>query len=133
MGLEAIVTDGGFISDGVRDMCDVLNIDLVTTAIRGKEQTEDVLTSVDFPVNETGLISSCPADITPVKRSMEKLKPKYLTGRVLFRGLVRVRIRMIVMAMGVNFRRSYHFMLLFIQFLLYGNTGSVNLRLIKAN
>jgi len=72
MGLEALVTDGGFVSDGVRDLCDALNIDLVTTAIRGKEQAEDALTSVDFSVNETGLISSCPAGLTPLKRSMEK-------------------------------------------------------------
>jgi len=202
MGLEAMVTDGGFVSDGVRDLCDELNIDFVTTAIRGKEQAEDALTSVDFSVNETGLISACPADHAPVKRSMEKdgtlkakfakkqcsvcslksrciayrengngiitidkhrrwlderrlrlgtayylslcgmrppvealmekLKPKYLSGRVLFRGLVRVRTRMIVRAMGVNFRRYYLQMLLFFQFLLYGKTGSVNLRFIGA-
>ena len=64
---------------------------------------------------------------------MEKLKPKYLTGRVLFRGLARVRTRMIVRAMGVNFRRYYLLLLLFFQNLLYGNTRTEDLRLVEAN
>jgi len=198
MGIEALVTDGGFISDGVRNKCDELSIDLVATAIRGKEQPEDSLTSVDFFINDAGLISACPAGHSPMKRSiekdgtmkasfskehcltctlksrciayrengngnitidkhrlwlderrlrlgtayylslcgmrppvealMEKLKPKYLTGRVLFRGLVRVRTRMIVRAIGINFRRYYTLILLFFQILLSGNTGTVKFR-----
>lgn len=41
----------------------------------------------------------------PVEGLMEKLKPKYLSGRTLFRGLGRVKNRMILRAIGINFRR----------------------------
>ena len=41
----------------------------------------------------------------PVEALMEKLKPKYLSGRTLFRGKVKVSQRMILRGIGVNFRR----------------------------
>ena len=50
----------------------------------------------------------------PVEGLMEKLKPKYLSGRILFRGLGKVKTRMILRAIGINFRRysSYRLELL---------------------
>jgi len=186
-GVEAIVTDGGYISSGVRTECDSLNIDLVATAIRGHEQNENTFTSIDFQIDEKGLISICPAGHRPIKRSieadgtlkatfeknhcsvcplrerciayqsdghgritidihrrwlderaarmgteayatlcnlrppveglMEKLKPKYLSGRTLFRGLVKVKSRMILKGIGLNFRRYHAWFLLFLDFL----------------
>jgi len=41
----------------------------------------------------------------PVEGLMEKLKPKYLNGRTLFRGLRNVKNRMILRAIGINFKR----------------------------
>ena len=41
----------------------------------------------------------------PVEGLMEKMKPKYLSGRTLFRGLEKVRNRMILKAIGLNFKR----------------------------
>jgi hypothetical protein len=40
-----------------------------------------------------------------VEGLMSLLKPKYLSGRILFRGLVKVKIRMLLRGIGVNFKR----------------------------
>lgn len=173
--VETMITDGGFVSDEVRDTFDEHKVVLVTTAIRGKGLSPDALTSVAFPRDEMGLIAACPAGNVPTTRRrdkngvvsasfdvrkcnicdykqrcmayrsehlsrivvdrhrawlderhafmksgeykdlclmrppveglMEKMKPKYLRGRVLFRGMGRVRNRMILRAIGLNFRR----------------------------
>lgn len=52
----------------------------------------------------------------PVEGLMEKLKPKYLRGRTLFRGLAKVRNRMTLRAMGLNFRRYMAWILSFLRF-----------------
>ena len=41
----------------------------------------------------------------PVEGLMEKMKPKYLGGRSLFRGLKKVKTRIILRVIGINFRR----------------------------
>ena len=174
-GVEVVIADGGYVSSEVREKCDDLNMGFIATAIRGRAQDKDRLTSVDFEM-ESGLISKCPAGHAPMKRSlekdgtakatfsrnhcgscelsdrcmafrangngrikidenrrwlderamnltegtyqklcrlrppveglMEKFKPKYLRGRTLFRGLVRVKSRVILRAIGLNFRRN---------------------------
>lgn len=179
-GAEIIVADGGFVSSEIREKCDGLNIGFVATAIRGRAQDEDRLTSVDFEM-ESGLVSRCPAGHSPVKRSlekdgnskatfsrshcgscefeshciayrpngngrisidenrrwldrrakaltegtyqklcrlrppveglMEKLKPKYLRGRTLFRGQVKAKSRLMLRATALNFRRYLAWML----------------------
>lgn len=40
-----------------------------------------------------------------VEGLMEKLKPKYLNGRILFRGLTKVKARMVLRGIGRNFKR----------------------------
>jgi hypothetical protein len=40
-----------------------------------------------------------------VEGLMSLLKPKYLSGRILFRGLVKVRTRMFLRGIGINFKR----------------------------
>ncbi|MDP2815363.1 MAG: transposase, partial [Rectinemataceae bacterium] len=40
-----------------------------------------------------------------VEGLMNLLKPKYLSGRILFRGLVKVKTRMLLRGIGVNFKR----------------------------
>lgn len=184
MGLEAVIVDGGYVSPEVREVCDELNVNLVASAIRGTEQVEDALTSLDFERDETGMISQCPGGHAPSKRGveangtltatfarercsicalngrciayqktgngriridlhrqwlderrrrigeesyrklmglrppveglMEKLKPKYLSGRTLFRGLVKVKSRLILKGIGLNFRRYYLWILYFL-------------------
>jgi hypothetical protein len=173
-GLKTIITDGGFVSDDVRNICEKENINFIATAIRGKENEKE-LNSLSFELNENKLIEKCPngerpisqklkADGTlianfdptkckscplkekciayknekqsrikidtkrrwldernakfasgdyqslcklrpPVEGLMEKLKPKYLRGRTLFRGLHKVGQRMIMRAIGINFKR----------------------------
>lgn len=198
-GLEAMIVDGGFVSSGVREACDALNVELIASAIRGTAQAEDALTSVDFQRDERGMVSSCPAGHAPVRRGlgedgtltavfaaeqcracplkdrciahhakgngrikidihrqwlderrarmgdesyrrlmglrppveslMEKLKPKYLSGRTQFRGLTKVRSRMILRGMTVNFRRYYLWLLLSFLKLLGDFAYPANLRL----
>ncbi len=41
----------------------------------------------------------------PIEGLMEKLKPKYLSGKIKFRGLIRVKQRMVLRAIGINFKR----------------------------
>lgn len=40
-----------------------------------------------------------------VEGLMSLMKPKYLSGRILFRGLIKVKIRMLLKGIGVNFKR----------------------------
>jgi hypothetical protein len=47
-----------------------------------------------------------------VEGLMEKLKPKLSNGRILFRGLGKVKNRMILRAIGINFRRYYNWKLI---------------------
>jgi len=176
--LDTIITDGTFASDGVRDECKENDVQLVTSAIRGRlpnKESEERLTSRDFDIeSKTGRMKCCPNGIyprsqklqegvltanfdpkictqcaknnicpafsssklsrividdrrkwlderhelmkteeyralcnlrPPVEGLMEKLKPKYLSGRTLFRGLSKVKNRMILRAIGLNFRR----------------------------
>jgi hypothetical protein len=51
-----------------------------------------------------------------VEGLMEKLRPGYLKGRTLFRGLVKVKMRMVLRAIGVNFRRGWLWILRFFYF-----------------
>ena len=46
-----------------------------------------------------------------VEGLMEKLKPKYLRGRTLFRGRGKVRNRMTLRAIGLNFKRYWAWIL----------------------
>ena len=173
--LEIIITDGGFVSDDVRNICDKKDINFIATAIRGKSQEEDTLDSLSFSLKENNLIEKCPNGEIPIKQKlkadgtliasfdvkkcivcplkercmafksdkqsrividtkrrwlderkanlfseehlrlckmrpaveglMEKLKPKYLRGRTLFRRLGKVRNRMTLRATGLNFKR----------------------------
>jgi hypothetical protein len=52
-----------------------------------------------------------------VEATMEKLKPKYLVGRTLFRGLAKVKSRMTLKAISINFRRVSSFFYTFINLL----------------
>ncbi len=177
-GLETIIGDGAFASDDVRDECKENNVNLITSAIRGRpsdKESEGMLTSRDFDIDkDTGKMNCCPDGVAPrsqkvtdksltanfdskrcqkcekknicpafssdklskiaiddrrkwlderhellktqeyrdkcnlrppVEGLMEKIKPKYLSGRTLFRGLEKVKTRMILKAIGVNFRR----------------------------
>ena len=178
-GLETIIGDGAFVSDDVRNECKENNVNLVTSAIRGRpavdNESENILTSRDFNIDEdTGEMKCCPDGVEPrsqkatekslianfnpkvcmecnkkdicpafssgklsrividerrkwlderhellktkeyrelcnlrppVEGLMEKIKPKYLSGRTLFRGLEKVKNRMILKAIGANFRR----------------------------
>lgn len=54
----------------------------------------------------------------PVEGFMEKLKPGYLRGRILFRGLIGVKSRMILRATGLNFRQYLLWLLLDLLYLL---------------
>ena len=54
----------------------------------------------------------------PVEGLMEKLKPKYLRGRILFRRLTKVKNRMTLRAIGLNFKRYLAWILHFFSFLL---------------
>jgi len=45
----------------------------------------------------------------PVEGLMEKIKPKYLSGRTLFRSLAKVKSRSIYKAIGINFKRYRDF------------------------
>jgi hypothetical protein len=40
-----------------------------------------------------------------VEGLMSLLKPKYLSGRILFRGLIKVKTRMLIRGIGINFKR----------------------------
>jgi len=176
-GLETMVADGGYVSDDVREACVKNNVEIITTAIRGKqpEANSEKLSSKDFTCDkESGEIIACPVGIKPrsvsvneiasianfdpgicvlcEKRSlcpayisekqsryviddnrrwlddraervktteyqklcalrppveglMSQFKPKYLNGRIKFRGLVKVKNRMIMRAIGINFKR----------------------------
>jgi hypothetical protein len=65
----------------------------------------------------------------PVEGLMEKLKPKYLSGRTQFRGLVRVSSRMILRGIVVNFRRYFLWFLFRLLKLLDWETSFSNLTL----
>jgi hypothetical protein len=182
-GLETIITDGGFVSDDVREACKENEVTIVTSAIRGKTADESLnrLTSKDFTCDEqTGEILLCPAGLPPrsvsikgaasvanfnqkkcarcKKRSlcpvsvtkkqsryviddarrwlderhealktgeyqklcgmrppveglMSQLKPKYLKGRIKFRRIEKVKIRMTIRDIGVNFKRYRAYMM----------------------
>lgn len=173
--LDTMITDGGFVSDDVRDICLEKDVNFIATAIRGKSQEADTLDSLSFSLEENKLIDKCPNGEIPIKQKlkadgtlianfdvkkcmtcplkerciafgsekqsrividtkrkwlderkanlhteeylklckmrpaveglMEKLKPKYLRGRILFRRLGKVRNRMTLRAIGLNFKR----------------------------
>ena len=175
MNLEVIIADGAFASDDTRNTCHKNEVTLVTSAIRGKQQADDVLDSLSFVYDDTGLVLECPSGLRPrsqhkdengtitanfdpikcnvcsqktkcisyisetqsrividyhrrwlderrellktegyknlcrmrpaVEGLMEKMKPKHLKGRTKFRGMVRVGNRMLLRAIGLNFRR----------------------------
>lgn len=181
--LATMIADGGFVSDEVRDACMQNEVELITSAIRGKAPKADInlLTSKDFTCDEhTGEILSCPAGIKPrsvsvkettsvanfdpkhckrckkksicpvtlsktqaryviderrrwidarhekiktgeyqklcalrppVEGLMSQLKPKYLKGRIRFRGIAKVKSRMFMRAIGINFKRYREFIL----------------------
>ncbi len=179
-GLETMISDGGFVSDSVRSECEKNNVDLVTTAIRGKSTEEilsETITSRDFETDpENGKIIHCPEgqmprsqkvegntvtanfdpeqcsscqsrEVCPAYKSeklsrlviddarrwldertellktaeyrdlcglrpaveglMSCIKPKYLKGRILFRGKVKVKNRMILRVMAINYKRIW--------------------------
>ena len=187
--LQTIITDGGFVSDDVRNICETEKINFIATAIRGKNQEEDTLDSLSFSLKENNLIEKCPNGEIPIKQKlkadgtliasfdvkkcivcplkercmafksekqsrividtkrrwlderkanlqteeyltlckmrpaveglMDKLKPKYLRGRTLFRGLTKVRSRMTLRATGLNFKRYLAWFLDIFDFLVY--------------
>jgi hypothetical protein len=55
----------------------------------------------------------------PVEGLMEKMKPKYLHGRTMFRGLQKVGQRMIMRAIGINFKRYAAYILDLLKDLLF--------------
>lgn len=185
--LEIIVNDGLFVSSDVTDTCKELKIEQIATAIRGKEMSDDKLTSEDFVRSESGFIESCPEgnrpksqtynkeddilkakfdskvcntcklkerciayksekqsqiEIDPHRKFLDKrqkelgseqylslaklrpnveatvsqIKPKYLNGRILFRGLQKVGQRMVLKATAVNFKRYLAWILYFFYF-----------------
>lgn len=179
--IDTIITDGGYVSEDVRQKCEEHKIDFIATSIRGKEQSEDKINSLSFEIGENKLIEKCPNGERPIKQKlkedgtliatfdskkcitcplrdkciafqskkqsrlvintkrrwlderrakqtseeyqslcklrpaveglMEKLKPKYLRGRTLFRGLSKVRNRMTLRAIGLNFKRYWAWIL----------------------
>jgi hypothetical protein len=187
--LDTIITDGGFVSDDVRDICEEEKVNFVATAIRGKGQEEDTLDSLSFSLKENNLIEKCPNGEIPIKQKlkedgtliasfdvkkciacplkercmafksgkqsrivintkrrwlderkanlhteeyltlckmrpaveglMEKLKPKYLRGRTLFRGLGKVRNRMTLRAIGLNFKRYLAWLIEYLDFFIH--------------
>jgi hypothetical protein len=61
----------------------------------------------------------------PVEGLMEKMKPKYLHGRTMFRGLRKVGQRMIMRAIGINFKRyAAHILDLLKKILLLNDSNS---------
>jgi hypothetical protein len=75
-GLETIITDGGFVSDEVRQKCEDNKIELVTTAISGKKKKEvdgnKNFTTCDFETDKsTGLIVACPMKHLPLSQKFE--------------------------------------------------------------
>lgn len=174
--LETMVSDGAFHSPDASVELEKNNVQLVTTAIRGKKtQKPDILDTRDFKFDERGLIHSCPEGYRPIRQTldkeknltasfdrrkcatctknprciaylsekqsrikvdanrrwidnnrrevlredyieicrlrpaveglMDKIKPKYLHGCTLFRGIPRVKNRLILRACALNFKR----------------------------
>jgi hypothetical protein len=185
--VEIIINDGAFVSRELTETCKELAIVQIATAIRGKEMSDDKLTSEDFIRAEEGLIDACPAGNRPeeqtfnktdntltakfdvkvcnqcelkercmayksekqskieidshrefldkrqkelgseeyqtlaklrpsVEATVSRIKPKYLKGRILLRGLKKVCQRMILKAVGVNFKRYFAWILYFFYF-----------------
>ena len=172
-GLETMITDGGYPSEGVRETANKFDVNIVSTNVRGKSPEEGNLNSNDFEYDESGLIESCPMGERPTSQKlkdgdlvanfdfkicancplgkdcialsknqsrlvvdenrrwldnrednyytpeyqelcnlrpaveglMEKLKPMWKNGRTRFRGLKKVRNRMVLRGIGLNFRR----------------------------
>lgn len=172
-GLEKMIADGAYPSEDTRKTAKEIDVELVSTNVRGKSQEEDSLNSNDFEYDEKGLIESCPMGERPesqklkdgvlaanfdfkicsncplgeycialgekqsrlvvddnrrwlderadkyyteeyqelcnlrpaVEGLMDKLKPNWKNGRTRFRGLVKVRNRMVLRGIGLNFRR----------------------------
>jgi len=67
----------------------------------------------------------------PVESLMEKLKPKYLRGRTLFRGLSKVGQRMILRAIGINFKRVAAYLSYFFQKYLFSCEINFHCRILK--
>ena len=178
--LETLITDGGYHSTELIEEAEELEVELVTTAIRGRQSGQKTITTEAFSFNDKGLIEKCPAGKNPVKQIlkdgiltasfdkrecfvctlrdiclayisekqcrlvidsnrrwldkrstseaserqktlcrmrpaveglMEKMKPRYLKGRTMFRFLPRVRNRMVLRAIGLNFRRYLAYLL----------------------
>jgi hypothetical protein len=186
--LETIITDGGFHSPDVSQTAEELDVEIITTAIRGKKtEKEDILDTKAFHFEENGLISACPDGHRPIRQKldkdkkltasfdrrkcevchlsekciaylsekqsrlvvdsnrrwldkrrseifnedfknlcrlrpaveglMEKIKPKYLKGRTMFRTKPRVKNRLILRAIGLNFKRYAKHISYFLKFI----------------
>jgi hypothetical protein len=75
-GLETMITDGGFVSDDVREKCEANKIELVATAIRGRKTIEadgkEILNTCDFAADKsTGEIKACPMKQLPLSQKFE--------------------------------------------------------------
>jgi hypothetical protein len=185
-GLDTMITDGGFVSDDVRAACQKNEVNLVTSAIRGKSSEKirnETMTSCDFIFDNGGSIIACPMGAAPrsqkmnmttitanfdvavcnqcerrtecpayvsvnlsrividdkrrwidertealktqeyrdlcglrppVEGLMSCVKPKYLRGRTLFRGRIKVKNRMIFKGIAINCKRIWAFSLDFL-------------------
>jgi hypothetical protein len=199
--LETMIADGAFHSPSVSVALEANNVELITTAIRGKKTRKpDILDTKYFKFEDSGLIHSCPQGHRPVKQIlnkekkltasfdrrkcavcpvnqrclaylsekqsrvvvdanrrwidknrrealqeefiekcrmrpaveglMDKIKPKYLHGRTLFRGIPRVKNRMILRACALNFKRyvdrNTDLIKIFLDFLFFGQPRAIS-------
>lgn len=71
-GLDTMIGDGAFASNDTRNACQDNDVQLVTSAIRGKVLEDDVLDSSAFSRDDSGLVSACPAGHRPRSQSRDK-------------------------------------------------------------
>lgn len=71
-GLDTMIGDGAFASNDTRNACRDNDVRLVTAAIRGKVQEDDVLDSSAFSRDDRGLVAGCPAGHRPRSQSRDK-------------------------------------------------------------
>ncbi|MCB1194535.1 MAG: hypothetical protein KDK90_29145 [Leptospiraceae bacterium] len=70
-GLETMITDGGYPSEGVRETANKFDANIVSTNVRGKSPEEGNLNSNDFEYDESGLIESCPMGERPTSQKLK--------------------------------------------------------------
>ena len=66
-GLEEIISDGGFPTEGSEKACSEAHVKLIGTEIKGRK-VESSITTADFKMDENNKILECPGKCIPIKQ-----------------------------------------------------------------